>query len=248
VSGGNQQLTIKSLLAQSWAAYQPALVPLWTATLAALIPLAVIAGLLPGLISLWPPMAVIVFSSFFLILVAANVIFVALPVYVFSCAQSQQGVSFQGFRSQISGRVGALMAAAFVFSALLLTAGYIGALFLIIPGLVIPMLLGCRWMVVYQVVLLQRQAPMSAFSRSSELTAGQRWKMFQLLLLIILVVLFLALLIGLLISAHQLPDRQWQLFLLSAGTIGLVAAVLPMLHLLPTAAYYQLLSAEDQGK
>ena len=75
---------------------------------------------------------------------------------------------------------------------------FIGTLLLVIPGLILMTM----WYVATPVCVVEQKGPLSSMGRSSELTKGHRWKIFGMILLVIIGgVIVSAILIGVLALA-----------------------------------------------
>jgi hypothetical protein len=68
----------------------------------------------------------------------------------------------------------------------------LGFVLLIVPGIIIMVM----WSVAGPAVVVERDGVMSAFSRSSELTKGSRWKIFGLFLVLLVIYLLVFMLLG----------------------------------------------------
>lgn len=69
---------------------------------------------------------------------------------------------------------------------------FVGYLLLVVPGVILT----CMWMVAVPAFIVERTTITGAFGRSAELTRGNRWRIFGLLLLWICAVFVVSLVIG----------------------------------------------------
>lgn len=103
----------------------------------------------------------------------------------------------------------------------------LGFLFVIVPGII----LGCMWAVCVPALVEERTGVFGAFSRSRELTRGHRWKIFGLLI-VVLVTFYLVLavfgLVGLAsTSTAALEDGSFQMAIIASSALsGLVFGLL----------------------
>lgn len=85
----------------------------------------------------------------------------------------------------------------------------LGLLALIIPGVI----LGIMWWVAVPAAVVERPGVFGALGRSAELTKGYRWRIFGLLVLIVIIQFLLAMVLGLIISVVGSPATalfvQW---------------------------------------
>lgn len=239
-----QEIKVRSLFASSWSAYRPVFFPLWGSTLLTLLPIVLLAATLPGIIDSRPPLAVIIGAGMLFLLLAANIVFIALPTFLL--AEHQQQTETDGLFKRAAQKLPAhfkpLFLTSFAFAVLLASSAYLGALFLILPGMVIPVVLGSYWAVVFPVLLLETPGNMAAFSRSSQLTAGRRWLIVKLLAVLIALFLVLAFLAFLLINASQVSGKEVELLVMSIATVAAISAVIPFFHLVPASLYYRLIA------
>lgn len=221
-------------------AYQPLFWPLSALVLALLTPLVLLSALVPGLLAAWPPSAILVFALFFSLILLAHSLIATVSLLSFDSRQSGQPLALLAALSASRPYLLPVFMSTFALVAIVSCAVYFSALFLVLPGLVVFFLLGARWIVLYPALVLENQANLAAFSRSSELTAGQRGPAFGLMLIIVTLALVLLLLLFLLINASQLPDRQVELLVMTAAVTAISAAVIPLFYLLPACFYRRL--------
>lgn len=77
-----------------------------------------------------------------------------------------------------------------------------GSLLLIVPGIMIA----CAWCVVVPALVADRTTIGGAFGRSAELTRGNRWRIFGLFLLIMLIFMILAMIVGVFAMIPMMAD------------------------------------------
>jgi hypothetical protein len=73
---------------------------------------------------------------------------------------------------------------------------WIGLIFLIVPGVI----LGIMWYVGTPVCVVEQKGPLASLGRSSELTKGHRWKLFGMVLLLLIVAAIVGGIIGALLG------------------------------------------------
>jgi len=86
---------------------------------------------------------------------------------------------------------------------------WIGLILLIVPGII----LGIMWYVATPVCVVERKGPLASLGRSSEITKGHRWKIFGMVLLLIVVAGIVGGIIGALLGLTK------SLVLVSLGTL-----------------------------
>jgi hypothetical protein len=86
---------------------------------------------------------------------------------------------------------------------------WIGLILLIVPGII----LGIMWYVATPVCVVEQKGPLASLGRSSELTKGHRWKIFGMVLLLIVV----AAIVGAIIVALLKLTGSW--VLITLGTL-----------------------------
>ena len=72
----------------------------------------------------------------------------------------------------------------------------LGAIALIVPGII----LGVMWWVAVPAAVVEREGVFAALGRSAELTKGYRWRVFGLIVLILIIQLLIAMVLGLVIG------------------------------------------------
>ena len=109
-----------------------------------------------------------------------------------------------------------------------------GTLLLIVPGAILAVM----WAVATPAVVAERLGVGDAFSRSAALTAGARWKIFGLFLVVIVIVLLISWAIGLLVTSASLALSP------GAGAFSPIAFVFNIaLRTLTTAVWATFLSS-----
>ncbi len=141
------------------------------------------------------------------------------------------------------GRLGALMGATaiaelgifgieVVVIGITVAASFVSPLFLILgflAALGIPIYLIVRWIFIWPVVLLEGKGPIGALSRSSELVKDNWWRVFGIMVVILIMLLVIGLILN--VSVRAIP-------IVGSLIVGiLVVPVLPILHIL---LYYDL--------
>ena len=221
-------------------AYQPLFWPLSALVLLLLAPLVILSALVPGLLAAWPPSAVFIFVLFFSLVLLAHSLVAAVSLLALRGQRSGETITLLAAISASRRYLIPVFMSTFALVAIISFAVYFSALFLVLPGLVVFFLLGTRWIVLYPALIFESQANLAAFSRSSELTAEQRGPAFWVFSILVALALFLLLLLFLIVSASQLPDRQLELIAMTAAVTAISAAVIPLFYLLPACFYYRL--------
>lgn len=103
----------------------------------------------------------------------------------------------------------------------------LGFLFLIIPGII----LGCMWAVVIPALVEERTGVSGAFARSRELTRGHRWKIFGLLMVVMITFYLVLAVFGLLgiagASAGDIEAGSFEIAVIAYSALsGLVFGLL----------------------
>lgn len=117
----------------------------------------------------------------------------------------------------------------------------LGVLLLIVPGLIMLTI----WMVAVPAQVVERTGVFGAFSRSRDLTRGNRWKVFGLMLIFFLLGGLMLLLAGFLGYAFT-PDADSTMSIPGAVVLAFTQAVSAMIAAVGVAAiYYELRSAKE---
>lgn len=97
---------------------------------------------------------------------------------------------------------------------------FVGFLFLVIPGII----LGCMWAVAIPSLVEERVGVIGAFARSRELTRGHRWKIFGLLMVVIIAFYLVLAVLGLLglagASAGAVDEGSLQIAVIVSSALG----------------------------
>jgi hypothetical protein len=134
--------------------------------------------------------------------------------------------------------------------ALIVTIGMtVGFLLLIIPGII----LAVRWCITAPIVVVERIGPTSSMGRSADLTEGNRWAVFGLLVLYLVFAYAVQIVFGLAMAAAYGSDPTTELMSLDAIGVAilvasaLVTALITLVSTVGTAALYFELRRVKEG-
>jgi hypothetical protein len=111
----------------------------------------------------------------------------------------------------------------------------IGLIFFIIPGII----LGLIWLVAFPVMVIEDKGVFASMSRSGELTKGNRWRLFGLMIVVYVGIFIVTFIAGLIAAA--LPILGVVAF------VVLAILIYPWLGVLIPTAYYALVGAKGQS-
>ncbi|MCX7358972.1 MAG: glycerophosphoryl diester phosphodiesterase membrane domain-containing protein [Alphaproteobacteria bacterium] len=124
----------------------------------------------------------------------------------------------------------------------------LGFILLVVPGI----MLAVRWVVSAPIVVVEKEGPTSALGRAAELTKGNRWAIFGLVLLYFVLSYVAQILVGLLVAAVAGQDQSMVgnialASLVLAVSMALMTALLSLVSTLGTASLYFELRRVKEG-
>ena len=120
--------------------------------------------------------------------------------------------------------------AVLVIVAALANQGIVWAL-AVLAGIVATAFLGCSWLVAPVVVVVEKMGPISALGRAWRLSAGNRWRIFGIQVLLFILNLVLSLLIGGIFGGLAAASSQGGAV---PGTLGITSVVQSLVNLAST--------------
>jgi hypothetical protein len=112
---------------------------------------------------------------------------------------------------------------------------WIGLIFLIVPGII----LGIMWYVATPVCVVEQKGPLASLGRSSEITKGHRWKIFGMVLLLLIVAAVVGGIIGALLGLTGSP------ILVALGTLAWTGAWGAFYAIFGVVTYHDLRVAKE---
>ena len=177
-TAGIAQISVGAVLSRAWATLMKRPGIFFGLACLALVPPAILEGLLPGKSA---NMAQVMGGIFALMMQGAT----AYAVYQLL---RHQNVSFNEALTHGTARIGSL-----VLTAALTTLGIVlGIVVLIIPGVI----LACMWAVTIPVCVVERLGPIDSIKRSAQLTKGHRLPMFGVVCIPFVIMMLCALVVG----------------------------------------------------
>lgn len=137
----------------------------------------------------------------------------------------------------------------FVVALLVSIGTTVGLLLLIIPGI----FLAVRWCITAPIVVVERVGPTNSMGRSADLTEGNRWAVFGLLLLYVVFAVAVEMVFGLAIAAVYGADPAAEIVTLDAVGLtilagsAVIAALTTLVSTVGTAALYFELRRVKEG-
>ena len=101
----------------------------------------------------------------------------------------------------------------------------------VLAGIVATAFLGCSWLVAPVVVVVEKMGPISALGRAWRLSAGNRWRIFGIQVLLFILNLVLSLLIGGIFGGLAAASSQGGA---APGTLGITSVVQSLVNLAST--------------
>jgi len=100
----------------------------------------------------------------------------------------------------------------------------------VLGGIVATAFLGCSWLVAPVVVVVEKMGPVAALGRAWRLSAGNRWRIFGIQVLLFILNLVLSLLIGGIFGGIAAASSQGN----TPGTLGITSVVQSLVNLAST--------------